>query len=321
MYFLKNESHDNNSIYQAHISFHFNFVFISKLTLTIIVNRCKILEIFIIRGKAMEANVRIVQEHYDSDVQYEWDRLERHPFEFAITTRMMDKYIKPGDKILDIGGGPGRYSIYYANKGCDVTLVDLSPENIKFALGKSKEMNVNIKAVTGDAREIKKLINGEFDHIFVMGPMYHLLEEKDRIKALNEAISLLKDDGLIYVSFILNFSGMIYWMKYAPELILLETEQAYIDGVIKSKSYSGDAFTKAFFINQKDIIPFMNKFNLEMKHLFGQESILAPCENNILTQSQEVIDKWIEVAGQLCEKDEFLSYSEHAMYIGLKISR
>lgn len=30
----------------------------------------------------MDANIKIVQEHYDSDVQKEWDRLERHPFEF-----------------------------------------------------------------------------------------------------------------------------------------------------------------------------------------------------------------------------------------------
>lgn len=145
----------------------------------------------------MEDCVRVVQEHYDGDVQKEWDRLERHPFEFKITTDMMDRYIKPGDRILDIGGGPGRYSIYYANKGCDVTLVDLSSENVKFAIDKSKEMNVNIKAISGDAREVNKLVNGEFDHIFVMGPMYHLLDEKDRIKALNAAITLLKDRGRI----------------------------------------------------------------------------------------------------------------------------
>lgn len=267
----------------------------------------------------MEDCVRIVQDHYDSDVQKEWDRLERHPFEFILTAKMMDRYIKTGDKILDIGGGPGRYSIYYAKKGCDVTLVDLSSENVKFALKKSKEMNVIIKAITGDAREVNKFIKGEFDHIFVMGPMYHLLDEKDRIKALNEAITLLKKGGLIYVSFILMFSGMIYGMKYAPELLLLETEKIYIDSVLNSKSYSGDAFTKAFFINQKDIIPFMNKFHLEKKHLFGQESILSPCEEIMLNQPHEVIDKWIEVAEQLCEKDELLSYSEHAMYIGQKI--
>lgn len=70
------------------------------------VNSGKILKIF--KGGKMEDCVRIVQEHYDCDVQKEWDRLERHPFEFTITTRMMDRYIKPGDRILDIGGGPGR---------------------------------------------------------------------------------------------------------------------------------------------------------------------------------------------------------------------
>lgn len=267
----------------------------------------------------MEDCVRIVKEHYDSDVQKEWDRLERHPFEFIITKRLMDKYIKPGDKILDIGGGPGRYSIYNAEKGCDVTLVDLSSENVKFALEKSKEMNVSIKAITGDAREINKFIKEEFDHIFVMGPMYHLLEEKDRIEALNKAIPLLKKGGYIYVSFILMFAGMIYYMKYAPEILLWETEKIFIDSVLKDKFYSGDAFTKAFFINQKDIIPFMNKFHLEKKHLFGQEGILAPCEENLLNQPQEVIEKWIDIAEQLCERDEFLSYSEHAMYIGQKI--
>lgn len=57
----------------------------------------------------MEDCVCIVQEHYDSDVQKEWDRLGRHPFEFIITTSMMDRYIRPGDRILDIGGDPGNY--------------------------------------------------------------------------------------------------------------------------------------------------------------------------------------------------------------------
>ncbi len=267
----------------------------------------------------MEDCVRIVQEHYDSDVQYEWDRLERHPFEFAITTKMMDRYIKPGDRILDIGGGPGRYSIYYAQKGCDVTLVDLSAENVRFALQKSKELDVSIKAISGDAREVSEFIKGKFDHVFVMGPMYHLLEEKDRIKALNEAISLLKDRGMIYVSFILMFAGMIFGMKTSPEMLLLESEQIFIDAVINGKSYAGDAFTKAFFIDQKSIIPFMDRFHLEKKHLFGQEGILAPCELNFLSQPQEVIDKWVAIAEQLCEREELLSYSEHAMYIGQRI--
>lgn len=266
----------------------------------------------------MDDNIRIVQEYYDTDAQLEWDRLGTHPFEFRITTLMMDQYIKPGDKILDIGGGPGRYSLYYAQKGCEVTLIDLSPENVKFALAKSKEMGVSLKAIPGDAREVDRLMEGEFDHIFVMGPMYHLMEEEDRVKALNAALSLLKGGGNIYISFILMFAGMIYGMKFMPQFLLLGKEQSFVDAVLKDESFAGDAFTKAFFISQKDILPFMANFPLEKKHLFGQESILAPCETNLLNQPQEVQDKWIETAVRLCEREELLSYSEHAMYIGQK---
>lgn len=73
------------------------------------------------------------------------ERLETHPFEFIFTTYMMDKYIRNGDRILDIGGGPGRYSIYYAKKNCDVTLVDLSPGNIALAKEKAAESHVDFK--------------------------------------------------------------------------------------------------------------------------------------------------------------------------------
>ena len=56
----------------------------------------------------------------------------------------MEEYI-PGDtpqKILDIGGGPGRYSIFLAQKGHDVTLFDLSGKNIRQAIEKAQEADV-----------------------------------------------------------------------------------------------------------------------------------------------------------------------------------
>jgi len=61
--------------------------------------------------------VKIVKEFYDKDATVEWERLQRHQFEFELTTRYINRYVKPGDKILDIGGGPGRYSLYLAAKG------------------------------------------------------------------------------------------------------------------------------------------------------------------------------------------------------------
>jgi hypothetical protein len=68
---------------------------------------------------------------------------------------------------------------------------------------------------------------------------------------------------------------------------------------------------------KKDILPFMAQFPLKLLHFFGQESILAPCEANILSQPKEVYDKWLYLAEKLCEREEFLSWSEHLMYVGL----
>ena len=109
-----------------------------------------------------EERIKIVQEFYNSAVQGEWERIVGKP-EFLLTCRMMDRYIKPGDTVLDIGGGPGRYSFYLAEKGCDVTLFDLSPENVNHVNKHSKESGIPVKAICGDAREVDTIINSYID--------------------------------------------------------------------------------------------------------------------------------------------------------------
>jgi S-adenosylmethionine-dependent methyltransferase len=90
-------------------------------------------------------SLEIVKKFYDETVDYEWERLKRHKVEFELTKRYLNRYMKPGDKVLDLGGGPGRYSLYLAELGCDVTLADLSEKNVKFALNKAKELGLQLK--------------------------------------------------------------------------------------------------------------------------------------------------------------------------------
>ena len=265
-----------------------------------------------------EENIKIVQEHYNSNVEAEWNRIAGRP-EFLLTCRMLDRYIKPGDKILDIGGGPGRYSLYLTEKGCDVTLFDLSVENTKFATKQAAEQGFSIQTVAGDAREADRLVDGQFDNILVMGPLYHLLEETDRIAAVNAALNLLKPGGLLFASFIHMGGGLVFLSRECPELLILPDEERFLTPLVAGKSYGGAAFTQAFFINQNEILPFMEQFPLEKLHLFGQESILAPNERNIMNQPLEVIAGWLDLAEKMWEKEEYLSWSEHLMYVGRKL--
>lgn len=260
----------------------------------------------------------IIKSYYDETVETEWERIADRP-EFLLTCRFIDRYIKPGEKVLDIGGGPGRYSLWLAQKGCDVTLVDLSTENIRFAKDKAGERQLPLRALEGDARTVDSLLTEQYDHVLLMGPLYHLLEERDRIKAVNASLKLLKPGGVIFISFINLFAGMIYAMKFEPEIISDVNEIDFYKAVLENKSFAGEAFTQAFFIRQDDVLPFMSQFPLEKLHFFGQESISSPCEDNIISQPKVIVDAWLDMCEKLAEREDLLSWAEHLMYVGRKI--
>ena len=262
--------------------------------------------------------IETVRSYYNSTVEIEWNRIDGRP-EFLLTCRYIDRYVKPGDSVLDIGGGPGRYSMYLAEKGCDVTLFDLSDENVAFAAAKAEELGLPLKTIRGDARMANEIVSGEFDHILLMGPMYHLPEEVDRISAVNACMKLLKTGGTLLVTFISSHAGMIYLLRNAPSQIITPQEEKFMDLIIENKPFSGFAFTENYFARMKDILPFMAQFPLEKLHYFGQEGVLAMNEKSIMSKPAEVYEKWIDMSLALCEREEFLSWSEHLVYVGRKI--
>ena len=267
----------------------------------------------------MKKDIATVKQYYESGVEAEWERLNTHRAEFEITCSYLDRFIKPGDTVLDVGGGPGRYSLYLASKGCDVTLLDLSRGNVDFALEKAKAAGLKITGICGDARYADKIITNTFDHVLIMGPLYHLIEVKDRERAVSACLKLLKDDGILYASFISSFAGVIYYLKEGTDIKQIpENELEYMYNAAEGRDYAGQAFTLAYFAKMEDIGTFFDRFGLIRLHFFGQEGIIAPCEDKVYSQSEEAVKEWIEIYKLLCENPNYMSYSEHFMYIGKK---
>lgn len=119
--------------------------------------------------------------------------------------------LSPQDiKILDIGAGTGRYSVALAKEGYDVTAVEL----VKYNLGILKKKNSSVKAMQGNALNLKKLANDTFDVTLLFGPMYHLFGFDDKIKALLEAKRVTKPGGIILVAYCMNeYSVITYAFK------------------------------------------------------------------------------------------------------------
>jgi len=267
----------------------------------------------------MNSNLENVRDYYDTNVEDEWGRIAERP-EFLLTCRMLDRYMRPGDTVLDIGGGPGRYSLYLAAKGCRVTLFDLSSVNAEFALKRAAEQKLTLNAVVGDAREADSLLSEQFDHVLLMGPMYHLLEEADRNRSVEAALNLLKPGGLIYIVFLNLVSGITYALQHAPHYIAsdLPSEIDFQTCFAEKRSFAGDAWTKAYFMEQSEILSVAASLPLEKLHLFGQEGILAPFEKTLMAQPKEIIDLWLDYCEKVWEREELFCLAEHLMYVGRK---
>lgn len=108
-------------------------------------------------------------------------------------------------RLLDIGAGTGRYSVALAEEGYDVTAVEL----VRYNLGVLKKKASSVKAMQGNALNLKKLESTSYDVTLLFGPMYHLFGFEQKLRALSEARRVTKPNGVILVAYCMNEYGVI----------------------------------------------------------------------------------------------------------------
>ena len=264
----------------------------------------------------------VVRDYYNSQTAAEWSRLDRHPVEFAITKRLLERWIaRPRSRILDVGGGPGRYSLWLASLGHDVTLVDLAEENVALARRKADELGVRIRGFhAADARRLSSLGLGSFDCVLLMGPMYHLLEEGERAKAVEEALGRLEPGGLLFAAFISSYSPLIDALAKDPTWILEKKADflGYLDDGRNVEAEDGVGFTDAYFAKPGEIRPFMATFGLEELGLYNAESVLFPYERSLVEKGGKTLEACVEIAMRFVEDEACRGMCAHFLYAGRK---
>ena len=133
----------------------------------------------------MEKNIKrmkraeIMNEFYGSineDARLEKSR--QGQMEYFVTMNYIHKFLKPGDRVLEIGAGTGRYSVALAKEGYKVSSVELVAGNLNKLREKARGLD-NIDAHQGDALDLGRFGDDSFDVTLSFGPMYHLYEPED----------------------------------------------------------------------------------------------------------------------------------------------
>lgn len=146
-----------------------------------------------------------VKEYFNHYGIKEWERLDRNVYgriNFLLHMDFIKEHIRPGIKVLDAGCGAGRYSIELAKSGCEVTLFDLSEEQLRIAKAKAEEAQMDNRVknyIQGDIRDLSMFHDNTFDLVLCYGaPLSYIPEGREL--ALGELARVAKRNGVISVS-------------------------------------------------------------------------------------------------------------------------
>lgn len=115
--------------------------------------------------------------------------------DFSNNQDLFIKLLPKGGRILDFGCGSGRDSIYFADRGFDVTAVDGSEKECKLA-----------REIVGQKAIVKQMLFSElsddcvYDGIWACASILHLSED-ELISVMKKMSKAVKPGGIIYTSF------------------------------------------------------------------------------------------------------------------------
>ena len=195
--------------------------------------------------------------------------------ELARTQEIILRHLPPGRSVvLDVGGGPGVYACWLAALGHEVHLIDASPMHVdqaRVASGRQPGREL-ASARVGDARRLERP-DASADAVLLLGPLYHLTQQPDRIVALGEARRELKPGGVLFAAGISRFASLfdgLFGGLFRDQAYVAIVERDLTDGQHRNPT-SEDYFTTAYFHLPHELAAEVTQAGLTVLELLGVE--------------------------------------------------
>jgi SAM-dependent methyltransferase len=210
-----------------------------------------------------------ILDHYEGGIELDRVRGGMSRIEFARTKELLERFLPPAPAdVLDAGGGPGAYAAWLADGGYRVHLVDPVPLHVvrAAALG-------GFTTELGDARRLRQA-NASFDAVLLLGPLYHLTERADRVRALAEARRVARPGGVVAAAAISRLASLLDGLKHGhlrdPEFRAI-VERDLGEGQHRNPTGRADWFTTAFFHRPEELESELKDAGLQPEAVFGVE--------------------------------------------------
>lgn len=235
--------------------------------------------------------------------------------EYLTTMRYIEKYLKPGMKVLEIGAATGRYSHALARKGYEVDAVELIQHNIDIF----REKMLPGETVTvrqGNAKDLFFFADDTYDITLLLGPMYHLYTVQEQKQALSEAIRVTKKGGIVFAAYCGNDATMVQFC-FGRGMLKLERYRNLVDPeTFKASSDPAELFQ---LYRREDIDSLMENFAVRRLHYVGADMATNYMRDVIDAMDEDFFRLYLKYHFSICERSDMVGTFHHILDIFQKM--
>jgi len=175
--------------------------------------------------------------------------LEALPWELGRPRQVLVELVEKGNikkgKALDICCGAGTNTVYLAQKGFEVTGMDISSGAVEYARERAERAQVKIRFLVENFLRLP-FRDEEFDLVFDMGCFHHV-RVKDRAAFIKGVRRVLKTRGA-YFLVCFSYRNGPAWNHFTKEQITqIFSEYFKINDIKHVSSVEGDGVTRHFY--------------------------------------------------------------------------
>ncbi|MGC9326442.1 MAG: class I SAM-dependent methyltransferase [Candidatus Hinthialibacter sp.] len=267
-----------------------------------------------------------VADYYNQNPELEWTRLTASPYrriEYEVVRFFLDKHLPPQGAILDLGGGPGRYALALAKRRYQVTLLDLSEANIRFAEEKRKTAGLDrrrLSCQTGDALDLRRFQNEHFDAALCMGPLYHLLSPAERLQCLRECRRVLKPRAPLFVTVLPRLTYLRDALRCGTFTDMISKQAAVFDEICEKGTSQASMVPQTYFCRPDEVKCWFDQTGFELIELASCHGFASFMDDqvNAVAKKAEAWGALIRWVLSTCCDPQALSMAEHLVGVGMK---
>lgn len=260
----------------------------------------------------MDTNQYLIDHysHYDEDGRL----APKHgSVEFLTTMHYIEKYIRPGDRVLEIGAGTGRYSHALARRGHAVDAVELVEHNIR-VFRQNSQPGEAITITQGNALDLSAFPDDGYPITLLLGPLYHLYTAEDKQQALREAIRVTKPGGVVFAAYVIS-DGCLLDEGFKRGNIDVA---AYIgQGLLDPRTFASSSQPKDLFelVRKEDVDALMAAFPVSRLHYVAADGCALFMREAVDAMDDKTFSLYLQYHLATCERADLLGVTSHAIDI------